>query len=89
MKNQPTENQYKREVETNTMQTRETQVRELLAENELYAVKIKDAKDKYRKKKIKADKYKETVKDYQERITENDLRIRELQIENDEDKNKK
>lgn len=87
MKRQPSEEEYKREVTTNIEQTRETQVRELLTENELYALKIKEAKEKYKKKKLKVDAYKETVKDYQERIQENDTRIRELQIENDEQKN--
>lgn len=85
LKRQPSEEEYKHEVQANIKETREAQVRELLAENELYAAKIKEAKDKYRKKKLKVDAYKETVKDYKERIEENDNRIRELQIENDEE----
>ena len=46
MKRQPSEDEYKREVTTNIEQTRETQVRELLTENEIYTLKIKEAKEK-------------------------------------------
>ena len=68
------------EMETLEMiqEDKQKQANDLAAENEVLAETVKQAKQQYMKRKIDASTYKKIVEDCQEKMVQNDARLRLL-----------